>query len=37
MCNMILLTETSPIIEGSYAGGVKAVLDKVSSLGLTVY
>ena len=27
MCNMMLLTETGPIIEGSCAGGVKAVLE----------
>ena len=36
MCNMMLLTETGHILEGSCTGGVKAVLDKVSSLGLIV-
>ena len=34
---MMLLAEICPILKGSCAGGVKAVLDKVSSLGLILY
>ena len=33
-CYIMFLTETSHILEGSCAGGVKAALDKVSGLGL---
>ena len=34
--NMMFLTETGSILVGSCAGGVRAVLDEVSSLGLIV-